>query len=144
MPMIRRALLLFAMVSVAGCASDNPSAGPAVGPTGHASDLSKLSPVKVSAEWKYELTPLTQKVVTDRLRFPKGAIFEDPIRYEGFYDKTRNATWVAVYGNVTSSTDYGTVDHNGYYITWEQPGHITEDFVPPWHLADVEVLDQPY
>jgi hypothetical protein len=144
MPMIRRALVLFALIAAAGCASDNPAAGPVVGPTGHTSDLSKLSPVRVSPEWKYVLTPLTQKVVSDRLQFGKGAVFEDPIHYESYFDNTRNATWVAVYGNVTSNSDYGTVNHNGYYVTWEQPGHVTEDFLPPWRLTDVEVLDQPY
>jgi hypothetical protein len=141
MPMIRIAIII-AIACVAGC---GPQVNPwAMGPTGHFGDSAHLTPVTVRSQWKYDITALTQQVVTKQLRFPATAEFDYKIRYEAFYDSSKNITWLAVYGNVTCSSDVGQKDDNGYYVTWQQPGEAKEDVLPPWQLKDVEVLDQTY
>jgi hypothetical protein len=138
---LRVIVAALATVMLAGCAY-NPA--PPLGPTGNRSDLTKLVPVTVRDEWKVQVLQETKNAVTANLRFPTTALFDDLVQYEGYYDKTRNVTWVAVYGDVTSTGDAGQVDRNGYYVRWQQPGFAHQDFLPPWRLADVEVLDNPY
>ncbi|MGD0461931.1 MAG: hypothetical protein ABSB74_05545 [Tepidisphaeraceae bacterium] len=142
MPMIRIAIIV-AVVCLAGCASTQPGPG-SMGPTGHFGDARYLVALNVRDQWKYDVISLTQELVTKDLRFPKTARFDEKVRYEAYYDSNKDITWLAVYGNVTCSSDFGQVDHNGYYVTWQQPGKAHEDFLPPWKLQDVEVLDQTF
>jgi hypothetical protein len=141
MPMIRIAIIA-ALACLAGCA--NPSNPNVMGPTGHLGESANLVPLKVRNQWKYDVTTLTREVVAKRLRFPATALFDDKIRYEAYYDKNKDITWLGVYGNVACSSDVGQKDYNGYYVTWQQPGEAKQDFLPPWQLKDVEVLDQTY
>jgi hypothetical protein len=141
MPMIRITLIV-AMVCLAGCANQSNSG--AMGPTGHFGDSQHLVPLDVRDQWKYDVISLTQEFVAKQLRFPKTALFDDKVRYEAYYDTNKNITWLAVYGNVTCKSDFGQVDNNGYYVTWTQPGKPNEDFLPPWQIKDVEILDQTY
>jgi hypothetical protein len=141
MPMYRIAIII-AMTCLAGCATQ-PTPG-STGPTGHFGDSAKLVPLKVRNQWKYDVTAQTQEVVTKRLRFPATALFDYKVRYEAYYDTSKDITWLAVYGNVVCSSDVGQRDYNGYYVTWQQPGEAKEDVLPPWQLKDVEVLDQAY
>jgi hypothetical protein len=141
MPMIRITIIV-AMACMAGCATQpNPAS---MGPTGNFGDSAKLVPLKVRDEWKYDVTALTRQVVTKQLRFPATALFDEKVRYEAYYDSSKDITWLAVYGNVACSSDAGQKDYQGYYVTWQQPGEAKEDVLPPWQLKDVEVLDQAY
>jgi hypothetical protein len=142
MPMNRLAVIV-AAVFLAGCSTGRPNAGP-VGPTGNYADAQHLVPVAVRNQWKYDLRPQTRALVTKNLRFPRTARFDDKVRYEGYYDTAKDITWVAVYGNVTCSSDIGQVDNNGYYVTWQQSGRAEGDSLPPWQLIDVAVLDQTF
>ncbi|HEX4054416.1 MAG TPA: hypothetical protein VHX86_09130 [Tepidisphaeraceae bacterium] len=142
MPMIRIGTLV-AVLSVAGCAS-NPYGRGNVSPDGRYADAGNFVPVAVRTQWEYDLRPRTQAVVPKYLRFPTTARFDDQVSYEGYYDSNKNITWVAVYGNVTCSSDIGQVDHNGYYVRWQQPGRVREDSGSDWQLMDVQILDQPY
>jgi len=142
MPMIRLAIFV-ATVCLAGCAPTQPSPG-STGPTGHFGDSRNLVPLQVRDQWKYDVIPLTRELVTKELRFPKTARFDEKVRYEAYYDSNKDITWLAVYGNVTCSSDFGQVDNNGYYVTWQQPGKANEDVLPPWQLQDVAVLDQAF
>ena len=146
-PMIRcgaiQALATLTALVLVGCASNPPTVS-GLGPTGDKTDAAYLTPVKVRDVWKYDLLPQTQQVVKKRVRFHEEVQFDDKVRYEGYYDSRRDVTWVAVYGNVTSSSDYGSVDQDGYYVVWEQPGRLQDDFPPPWRLNDAELVDQPY
>jgi hypothetical protein len=146
-PMIRCGAIhtaaLLAVLALAGCASI-PTAPLGLGPTGDKADAAYLTAIKVRDAWKYDLLPQTQRVVKKNVRYPLDVQFDELVRYEGYYDSRRNVTWVAVYGNVTSTSDYGAVDQNGYYVVWEQPGKLQDDFPPPWRLNDVELVDQPY
>jgi hypothetical protein len=136
-----RLTVIVAVMSLAGCVA-NPYAP--TGPNGHYSDVGNLVSVGVPGEWKGDLRPQTQAVVPQYLRFPKTARFDDHVSYEAYYDTTKKFTWVAVFGNVTCSSEYGQVDHNGYYVRWRLPGRPQADFGLPWRLMDVQVLDQPY
>jgi len=137
------AVAVLAEAMLAGCApAPQPVSG--LGPTGNLADAAKLVVVKVRDVWKYDLRQRTQSIVKKKVRFPDDVDFDDRVRYEGYYDSSRNVTWVAVYGNVTSTSDYGSVDHDGYYVVWEQPGRLQSDFPPPWQLDDAELLPQPY
>ncbi len=142
MPMIRIAIIV-AVVCLGGCVSTQPSPG-SMGPTGHFGDARNLLPLQVRDQWKYDVISLTRDLVAKDLRFPKTARFDEKVRYEAYYDTNKNITWLAVYGNVTCSSDAGQVDNNGYYVTWQQPGKALGDMLPPWHLQDVEVLDQTF
>jgi hypothetical protein len=142
MPMIRIAIIV-ALVCLAGCVATQPGAG-STGPTGHFGDAQNLVPLAVRDQWKYDVISRTHALVTKDLRFPNTARFDGKVRYEAYFDKARNMTWLAVYGNVTCSSDYGQVDNNGYYVTWRQPGMAQGDSLPPWQIEDVEVLDQTY
>jgi hypothetical protein len=131
------------MASLAACVGTQPNPG-SMGPTGHFDDSANLVPLKVRNQWKYDVITLTRERVTKQLRFPATARFDDKVRYEAYYDSNKNITWLAVYGNVTCSSDVGQKDNNGYYVTWQQPGEAHEDILPPWQLKDVAVLDETY
>jgi hypothetical protein len=139
--MMRMALLL-AVTFIGGCAST--PAGATMGPTGNRSDVQNLTPVKVLDTWKVDVLPQSQSVVQPKLRFAKKAVFDEKVGYEGYYDRIRDVTWVAVWGNVTSTGDAGQVDQNGYYVVWEQHGRNVADFPPPWSLASVDVFDHTF
>jgi hypothetical protein len=133
-------VLMFALL--AGCMAQ-PSVG-VNGPTGRASDAGKITAIGVPVSWRYALEKPSQNIVAKKLPYGQSAKFDDFVHFDGFYDATLNVTRVAVYGNVATSTDYGTNYNNGYYVTWEQPGRVTGDDLPPWRIVDVEILDEPY
>jgi hypothetical protein len=144
MPM-KRILTAVGLALLAGCVdSARPNAGIS-GPTGRASDAGIIHTIKVRDVWKENLKPLTRDVVVRKLALGKTARFEDPPRFDGYYDSDHNVTRVAAYGDVTTYTDYGTVIKNGYYVVWENQGQVKTDFPQtPWQLVDVEIMDQPY
>jgi hypothetical protein len=135
------AVLVFALM--AGC-MDAPQGGGINGPTGRAADAGKITAVGVRTLWKYDLKQASQDLVAKRLPYGSTAKFDDFVHFEGFFNATLNVTRVSVYGNVTTNTDYGTTDVNSYYVTWEQPGHVSADELPPWQIVDVQILNQPY
>jgi len=144
MPMIR-IMSILGLIMLAGCATDAPPYAGVTGPTGRATDAGKLRPLKVRDVWKMDLRPRSQKLVAAQLPFGNTASFDNNVRYDGMYDSARNVSTVGVYGNVSSTTDYGESHRNGYYVIWEQTGRITADFPPAaWKLVDVEVTDQQY
>jgi hypothetical protein len=141
--MFRGTLILSLTILVAGCSSNSGYSG-VEGPTGRASDSGKIGSAKVHDTWKVKLQPQTLDVVRKKLQFADSARFDGNPKFEGFYDAPADATRVGAWGNVTTSSPWGTVYKQGYYVTWELPGKVTSDFPPPWHLADVEVFDQQY
>jgi len=141
MPMIRIAQILI-LIALTGCAM-SPSSGIS-GPTGRASDAGKVTVISVRDVWKQDLKGTSQDLVAKKLELGKTAKFDGNVRYDGYYDSARDVTRVGVYGNVTTTTDYGTVRNNGYYVIWEENGRITGDFPPPWQLVDVEITDVQY
>ena len=143
MPISRLALLL-GLSLLCGCANSAPPGGGINGPTGRARDANNVVIIKVRDVWKQNLKPLSQSIIVKQLRFGSTARFDPHVQYEAYYDRANDITRVGVYGNVTSHSDYGTVDNNGYYVTWELPGRVETDFTPMWHLADVEVLDSQF
>jgi hypothetical protein len=142
MPMIRITLGL-GLALLWGCASSAPNPG-MEGPTGRLRDTGNIVSLRVRDTWKEGLKHDSQALVVKQLQFGSTARFDPHVDYEAYYDRINDLTRVAVYGNVTSSSTYGTTDNNGYYVTWELPGRIETDFPPLWQLADVEVLDQQY
>ena len=140
---MRRITAILALALLSGCI-DAPPVGGVNGPTGRASDAGQLYSIPVRAVWKYELRPRSQDLASKKLQYGLTARFGDDVQYEGFYDAKLNVTRVAVYGNVSTTSDYGAVYDNGYYVIWEQDGRVTGDELPPWRLMDVIILDQPY
>jgi hypothetical protein len=139
-----RILTILSVIFLASCTDAGNSAGVA-GPTGRARDSRNMSPIQVRDVWKSDLQPRTQKIVVSQLPLGKTARFDEHVHFDGFYDSNRDVTSIGVYGNVTTSTDYGTVRTNGYYALWEQNGRITTDFpYAPWKLADLEITDELY
>jgi hypothetical protein len=143
-PMVSNVLLaaLGVCLTLASCAA--PPAQGIAGPTGRAGDAGKLTPIKVRDVWKESLRSFSRDIVTKRLPLGSTAKFDPKVHFDGYYDSDQDVTRVAVYGNVTTSTDYGTVHNNGYYVIWENPGRVKTDFPPPWQLADVEITDVQY
>jgi len=144
MPMIR-IMPTLALIMLAGCAvGSSPYTGTG-GPTGRISDSGNISPLTVRDVWKLDLETRSKKLVTSQISFGNTARFDNNVRYDGYYDSARNVTTIGVYGNVTTSTDYGEDRNNGYYVNWDQTGQVTADFpTAPWRLVDVEITDQQY
>lgn len=140
---MRQITAVLFLALLAGCVDAPPSVG-INGPTGRASDAGKLTPVRVRAIWKYDLKQASQNIVAKKLPYGTTAKFDDYVHFEGFYDARLDVTRVAVYGNVATTSDYGASYNNGYYVAWEQPGRVSSDDLPPWHIVDVEILDLPY
>jgi len=140
--MMRMAGIL-GLTLLASCAAAPPSAG-IDGPTGRAGDARSVSSVNLRDTWKMDLGPQSQNMVLKKLTYPKTARFDEKVHFEAYYDAAHDVTRVGVYGNVKSSSDYGTSYNNGYYVTWEGTGRVDSDFPPPWRLADVEVMDLQY
>jgi hypothetical protein len=140
--MIRATFILSLTLLAGGCNSNSYSG--VNGPTGRASDAGKINSVTVHDTWKVKLQPLTTDVVRKKLQYGDTARFDGPPKFEGFYDAPADVTRVGAWGNVTSNAPWGTVYKQGYYVTWELPGNVTNDFPPPWHLGDVELFDQQY
>ncbi|MGD0388492.1 MAG: hypothetical protein ABSC42_05995 [Tepidisphaeraceae bacterium] len=134
---------ILVLTLLASCAGAGPSAG-IDGPTGRAGDARSVSSVDVRDTWKMDLAPQSQDMVTKKLTFPKTARFDEKVHFEAYYDAEHDVTRLGVYGNVKSSSDYGTSYNNGYYVTWEETGRADSDFPPPWRLVDVEVMDLTY
>lgn len=140
-----RLLPILGVLLLAGCAGEAANNAGIAGPTGRASDSGKISPITVRDVWKTDLQPRSKNLVISQLTLGKTARFDEKVFFDGFYDSSKDITNVAVYGNVTTSTDYGSVYHNGYYVLWQQNGRITTDFpFAPWKLADIEITDQLY
>jgi hypothetical protein len=140
---MRQIAAVVILALMCGCMDAAPYAG-INGPTGRASDAGKLTPVSVRAMWRYELKPASQKLVAKKLDYSDSAKFDDFVHYDGFYDSTLNVTRVAVYGNVTTTSDYGSTYVHGYYVIWEQEGRVKADELPPWQIVDLEIMNQPY
>jgi hypothetical protein len=133
---------ILGLIWLASCAGA-PSAG-IDGPTGRAGDARSVSSVKVRDTWKMDLAQQSQDLVTKKLTYSKTARFDEKVHFEAYYDAAHDVTRLGVYGNVKSSSDYGTSYNNGYYVTWEGTGRVDSDFPPPWRLVDVEVMDLQY
>lgn len=141
---ICRLLSIAALLVLASCGAAAYNSGVS-GPTGRASDAGNVRVISVRDVWKQDLKNETRRIVVARLPLGKTAIFDGFTEFEGYYDAEQDVTRVAAYGNVHTSTDYGTTVHNGYYVIWEQPGKVTTDFPQrAWKLVDVEITDQPY
>jgi hypothetical protein len=139
-----RIIPILGLVVLASCIGGPPQDPGVTGPTGRARDAGNIHRIDVRDVWKMDLEPRSQKLVSAQLPFGKTARY-DEVRYDGFYNSDENVTDVGVYGNVTTSTDYGTKKKNGYYVVWEQTGPVKTDFPEaPWRLVDVEITDQQY
>jgi hypothetical protein len=133
------------LIMLAGCVGGAPLNAGVAGPTGRAGDAGKIHAITVRDVWKMDLQARSLKLVTQQIPLGSTARFDDNVRFEGYYDSGQNVTSVGVYGNVTTTTDYGVVHKNGFYVIWEQTGRITGDFpIAPWRLVDVEIMDQQY
>jgi hypothetical protein len=142
--MIRATFILGVSLLVAGCSSSSTYNSGIEGPTGRASDAGKISSVSVHDTWKMKLKPETLDVVRKKLQYADTARFDGNPNFEGFYNASDDVTRIGAWGNVTSSSPWGTVYKQGYYVTWELPGKVTSDFPPLWHLGSVELFDQQF
>jgi hypothetical protein len=141
--MIRLAPIL-CLVVLASCIGGPPEDPGLTGPTGRVSDGSSYQSIKVRDVWRMDLNARSLKLVSAALTWGKTARY-DPVQFEGYYNSAQNVTTIGVFGNVTTSTDYGTTIRNGYYVTWQQTGRLNTDFpASPWKLVDVDVMDQQY
>ena len=139
---MRQITAVLVIALMCGC-MEAPQAG-INGPTGRAGDAGKIIPVRVRALWKYDLKQASQNLVAKRLQYGPTAKFDDFVQFDGFYNAKLDVTRVSVSGNVTTTSDYGSSYVNGYYVTWEQPGRVSGDDLPPWQIVDVQILNQPY
>ena len=122
MPMIR-IMPILALIMLAGCVGGSPQDPGIHGPTGRASDAGKVD--RDRGQGCLETgpdSPGRRRLVTTKLPSRKTATLRRQVRFDGYYDSARRCDRVGVYGNVTTNTDYGTVNNNGYYVIWEQNG----------------------